>query len=193
MARRTPEERAGTAEKSVRRIKRKYKQTLSKDKKFALGEKEHAKEMTIVLKLAGYSHNQIGSVIGISRGQVAELLKEPGTAERLEKLRKSLPAAALDLLHGYTIEAVQAIVDVLRKTEDDALILKAASEILDRAGIGKVSKGEQHNVNENKTTFGTDDRTLDALRQLPPDKQEEAAVMMEQFEQFLADAAKGDK
>jgi hypothetical protein len=190
LPRRTPEERAGVAEKSVKRIKRKYKVALNKDKRFALGEKEHAREMAIVLKLAGYSHNQIGSVVGISRGQVADMLKEPDTAEKFERLRANLPAAALDLLHGYTIEAVQAIVDVLRKTDDDALILKAAAEILDRAGIGKVSKGEQHKVLETKTTISTDDNMLDALRSLPPEKQEEAAQMIEQLENFLTDESK---
>ena len=191
--RRTPEDRAGVAEKSVKRIKRRYKINLSKDKKFALGEREHAREMAIVLKLAGYSHNQIGSVIGISRGQVSDMLKEPDIAERIQMLRENLPSAALDLLHGYTIEAVQAIVDVLRKTDDDALILKAASEILDRAGIGKVSKSEQHRTNESKATFSTDDETLDALRQLPPEKQEEAAQMMEKLENFLSNSVKDEK
>jgi len=193
LPRRTPEDRAGIAEKSVKRIKRKYKVNLKNSKPFALGEKEHAREMAIVLKLAGYSHNQIGSVIGISRGQVKEMLSEPDTAERLEKLRSSLPAAALDLLHGYTIEAVQAILDVLRTTEDDALILKAAAEILDRAGIGKVSKSEQHRTDETKSTFTTDEKTLEALRQLPPEKQEEAAQMMEQLESFLASETKDEK
>ena len=193
MARRsTPEERAGTAEKSVRRIKRQYKVALSKPKRYALGEKEHIADMVIVLKLAQYSNNQIGSVVNISRGQVAEILSQPETAERLLTLRSNLPAAALDLLHGYSIEAVQAIVDVMRSTEDDGLILKAASEILDRAGIAKVSKSEGtvHQTRENKLTIGADQDMTDQLRSLSPELQEQAAAMMENFENFLLDATK---
>lgn len=191
----TPEERADSAQKSVKRIKRKYKVALSKPKKYAPGEREHLIDMVIVLKLGGYSNNQIGSVVGISRGQVKEVLEEPKTAERLLELRNNLPSAALDLLHGYSIEAVQAIADVMRGTEDDGLILKAAAEILDRVGIGKVSKSEReiHNTNENKFTVGAEEGLLESLRQLPPDRQEEAAVMIEQIESFIAESVQEEE
>jgi hypothetical protein len=189
-ARRTPEERADANKTSVKRIRRKYKVALNKKKVYAPGEREHLADMVIVLKLGGYSNNQIGSSVGISRGQVKELLDEPKTAERLTELRRNLPGAALDLLHGYSIEAVQAIADVMRGTEDDGLILKAAAEILDRVGIGKVSKSQSeiHNTNENKLTVGAEEGLLESLRQLPPDQQEEAAVMIENLEQFITES-----
>lgn len=191
---RTPEERADANKKSVKRIRRKYKVALNKKKVYTPGEREHLTDMVIVLKLGGYSNTQIGSTVGISRGQVKELLEEPKTAERLLTLRTNLPGAALDLLHGYSIEAVQAIADVMRATEDDALILKAAAEILDRVGIAKVSKSERdiHNTNENRLTVGAEEGLLESLRQLPPDRQEEAAQMIEQIEKFVADSIEGE-
>ena len=194
-ARRTPEERAELQQKSVKRIRRRYKVALNKKKVYSPGEREHLIDMVIVLKLGGYSNNQIGSSVGISRGQVKEILDEAKTAERLLDLRNNLPSAALDLLHGYSIEAVQAIADVMRSTEDDALILKAAAEILDRVGIGKVSKSEReiHNLNENKMTIGAEEGLLDSLRELPPDRQEEAAQMIEQLENFVADSIQGEE
>jgi hypothetical protein len=194
-ARRTPEERAEIQKKSVKRIRRRYKVALNKKKVYSPGEREHLIDMVIVLKLGGYSNNQIGSSVGISRGQVKEILEEPKTAERLLDLRTNLPSAALDLLHGYSIEAVQAIADVMRSTEDDALILKAAAEILDRVGIAKVSKAEReiHNMNENRMTIGTEEGLLDSLRELPPDRQEEAAQMIEQLENFVAESIQGEE
>ena len=191
--RRTPEDRAELQQKSVKRIRRKYKVALNKKKVYSPGEREHLIDMVIVLKLGGYSNNQIGSSVGISRGQVKEILEEPKTAERILDLRQNLPGAAFDLLHGYSIEAVQAIADVMRSTEDDALILKAAAEILDRVGIGKVSKSEReiHNLNENKLTVGAEEGLLDSLRELPPDRQEEAAQMIEQLENFVAESIEG--
>lgn len=187
---RTPEERSELQQKSVKRIRRKYKVAMNKRKVYAPGEREHMIDMVIVLKLGGYSNTQIGSTVGISRGQVKELLDEPKVAERLTTLRTNLPGAALDLLHGYSIEAVQAIADVMRGTEDDGLILKAAAEILDRVGIGKVSKSEReiHNTNENKLTVGTEEGLLESLRQLPPDRQEEAAKMIEEIESYVAES-----
>lgn len=194
-ARRTPEERAELQQKSVKRIRRRYKVALNKKKVYSPGEREHLIDMVIVLKLGGYSNNQIGSSVGISRGQVKEILEEPKTAERLLDLRNNLPGAALDLLHGYSIEAVQAIADVMRSTEDDALILKAAAEILDRVGIAKVSKAEReiHNTNENKFTVGAEEGLLESLRELPPDRQEEAAQMIEQLENFVAESIQGEE
>jgi hypothetical protein len=195
MARRTPEDRASANVESVKRVRRRYKKQMNVKSMITPGEKAHIKDMVIVLKLSRYSNTQIGSVVGISRGQVKEMLEEVDIAERLVSLRTNLPGAALELLQGYTIEAVQAIVDVLRVSQDDKIVLQAAGEILDRTGVAKVSKSEGviHKTNENKTTIGADGDLLESLRQLSPEKQEEAAVMIENLEGFLAEATKQEE
>jgi len=149
--------------------------------------------MVIVLKLSGYTHNQIGQSVGISRGQVGAILKEATVAERITKLRVNLPQAALDLMHTYSIEAVQTIVDVMRTETDWKARLQSAGEILDRGGLPKVSRSEGKSsiTKEEKTTFSTDENVLAKLRELPPEKQEEAAQMIEQVEDFLHKATEG--
>ena len=183
-----PAKRAADAKREIRHVQRKYKQNLKTRRKFLPGEEEYVADTVIVLKLAGYTGSQIGRVVGISRGQVRELLARPDVSEKLLKLRESLPAASLELLQGYMIEAVQAIVDVMRTSGDNKLILQAAGEILDRAGLPKASKQERNTVNEEKITI-TDDGIVDRLRQLPPEKQEEAAQIVEQLEMMLAETA----
>ena len=155
-------------------------------KRYAPGEENFIVDMVIVLSLGGFSRTQMAKTIGISKGQVKEALEIPEVAERLIELRSRLPQAALDLLHSYLIEAVQAIVDVLRTSTRDEMILKAAGEILDRGGVSKASRSEQdiHKVEETKTTFSSD-AMVDAIRQLPPEKQEEAAQMIEDLEKHL--------
>ena len=191
MPRRTPEDRASATKESVKRVRRRYKKKMNVKSTILPGEKQYIKDMVVVLKLSRYSNTQIGSVVGISRGQVKEFLKESDVAERLQSLQENLPGAALELLQSYSIEAVQAIVDVLRSSTDDSMVLKAASEILDRTGVAKVSKSEAnvHNVNENKTTIGADADTLEQLRSLPPEKQEEFAQLFEDLEKTLQDEA----
>jgi hypothetical protein len=83
------------------------------------------------------------------------------------------------------LEAVQAVADVMRSSESDDMILKAAGDILDRGGVPKSSRGERKVITEDKITIGTEEGLLEALRQLPPDKQEEAAQMIENVENFL--------
>jgi hypothetical protein len=86
------------------------------------------------------------------------------------------------------IEAVQALVDVMRRTDDDKYILQAAGEILDRAGLPKASRQERHQVNEERTTF-TDEGMVERLREAPVEVQERAAQMIEQLESLLTESA----
>lgn len=184
-ARTTPVKRAAAAKREIAGVKRRYKQNMNVRRKLLPGEAEHVADMVIVLKLAGYTGSQIGSTIGISRGQVREILGQPEVAEKLLLLRSALPQAALDLLQGYMIEAVQSVVNVLRTTPDDKLVLQAAAEILDRAGLPKASKQERHSVNEDRTTI-TDDGIVERLRKASPEVQEEAAQIIERLEVLLA-------
>lgn len=184
----TPNKRAGESKQEAMRVRRRYKKNLLKSRKILPGERDHVIDMVLVMKLAGYTNTQIGRVIGISRNQVAEVLADPQVAEKLALLRSKLPQAALDLLEGYMIEAVQAIVDVMRSSEDDKLVLQAAAEVLDRAGLPKASKQERHNVNEEAITV-TDDGIVEKLREASPEVQEEAAQLVERLEALLASSA----
>jgi len=181
-----PEARKQVLEDQRKRVRRKYKTNLKKRKKFITGEEDYVKEMIVVLKIAGYSNSQIGSIVGVSRGQVKLLLSKPDAQELLLVLREKLPEAALALLQSYSIEAVQSIVGVMRSSTDDTVILKAASEVLDRAGLPKMSKSEAniHKTQEYKTTL-SDEGIVDRLRQLPPELQEQAAQMVENIEKLL--------
>jgi hypothetical protein len=143
--------------------------------------------MVLVLKLVNYSNTQIGQIVGISRNQVAAMLAEPSVAERLEELQKNLAGAAYDLLQTYLIEAVQTLVDVMRTETDNMIVLKAAAEILDRAGMPKASRTESKvdKTNTQETKLTADEEMMAAFRELPPEKQEEAAQMIEGIQDFL--------
>lgn len=181
----TPDARASEGKKEIARVRRKYKVNTKTNRKLLPGEIPHVEAMVCVLKLAGYSGRQMSQVIGISRAQVAEILADPKVQNQIVELRARIPSAAIELLQGYMIEAVQAIVDVMRTTDDDKLVIMAASEILDRAGVPKASRQERHNVNEDRTTF-TDDGIVEKLRKASPEVQEEAAQIIERLETLLA-------
>lgn len=174
--------------KELVRIRRKYKTNTRSRKKYVNGEEDAISVNVAVLKIAGYSNIQISRVIGISRGQVAEILLKPFVQSLLVDLRLNLSDAALDLLQSYTIEAVQAIADVMRTSSDDKVVIQAAGDILDRAGLPKTSRSEKKTEHEETYNF-TDDGIVEAIRQLPPEKQEEAAQMIESLEEFLSQHA----
>lgn len=170
------------------RVRRRYKKNVNKQSRLLPGEIPAVQNMVAVLHIAHYPKVQIARIIGISKQQVTEFLEDPGVNEMIVTLRAGLPSAALDLMEGYMIEAVQAIVDVMRSSQDDAVVLRAASDILDRTGLAKISKRETHNTNEEQTTI-TDDGLLERLREASPEIQEQAAQMIEGLENLLVKAA----
>lgn len=184
----TPNKRAGESKNEIKRVRRAYKQNVLKSRKILPGEQDHVINMVLVMKLAGYTQTQMARVIGISRNQVKAMLDAPEVNEKLVLLRSALPSAALDLLEGYMIEAVQVIVDIMRTSPDDKISLQAALEVLDRTGLPKASKSERHNINEEQITV-TDDGLVDRLREASPEVQEEAAVLVERLEALLAASA----
>lgn len=171
--------------KEVMKVRRRYKKNIKRNAVIRPGEREFILATVCTLKLARYPNTQIAKIIGISRQQVAELLDDPQVAERLIKIQENLPAAALEIMEGYSIEAVQALVDVMRTTDDDNYRIKAATEILDRTGIPKVSRQERKTEHEENVNI-TDDGLLDKLRGAPPEVQEEAAQIIESLETLLA-------
>ena len=193
MARRNIPAAQEAIDKDRRRVRRRYKTDLTKRKRYAPGEEDFIFDMAIVLTLAGFSRTQIARTVGISKGQIKKILEMPNVAERIVQLRKSLPQASLDLIHSYMIEAVQAIVDVMRTSKRDEMVLKAAGDILDRGGAAKASRTEHdvHQVNESRNTFSSDGM-VEAIRQLPPEAQEQAAQMIENLEEFLNSEAQTD-
>lgn len=184
----TPNRRASEAKKDVDRVRRRYKKNVNRQARLLPGEIPAVKNMVAILHVAHYPKTQIARIIGISRDQVSEFLNSPEVAEMVVTIRDGLPTAALELMEGYMIEAVQAIVDVMRVSTDDAVVLRAASEILDRTGLPKVSKQERNQTIEERTTF-TDDGIVEMLREAPVEVQEQAAQMIEQLEGLLTKAA----
>lgn len=179
-----PEVRAKAKSRESDKIRRRYKKNVALSRKFLPGEHEHVIDICVVLRLAGYEKQQIARILNVSLTQVAELLNEPEVTEKLVTLRAALPAAALDLLQDYMIEAVQTLVDIMRSADDDKIVLQAAGEILDRAGLGKATRQERHQINESRTVF-TDDGILEQLRKASPEVQEQAAQVIEQLENLL--------
>lgn len=172
-------------------VRRRNSRKVNIRRKLLPGERVHVEEQVAVLRISGYNNTQIAKVTGISRGQVGEILQEAHVIELVNEMRLVLTKAAQNLLEHSLVEAVQALVNILRTSKDEQNVIKAAGEILDRGGLPKLSRQEQRREIENKTTF-TDDGIVDLIRQLPPEQQEEAAQMIEGLQKFLTNAIEGE-
>ncbi len=182
----TPEERAASLQAQTSRVRKRYKANVNTRRKFTFdGETELVKDMVVVLKLSNYTHTQIASIVGVSRGQVREILSDGNVQKKLISLRERLPQAALELGRAYLIEAVQAVVHIMRTETDNTLVLSAAKELFDRFGIPKVSRSEQKTEIEDSSHPVTP-TLMDKLREASPDVQVKAAELQEMFEEGLS-------
>lgn len=183
---RRPEDRNSVIDQGRKRVRRKYKLNPKKRRVvFEQGEENHLKTIAVILKVAGFTHSQIGASVGVTRGQIGDWLNEPKTKQLFLDTLDAIPAAAKELLQTYSIEAVHAIADVMRSSTDDKMILEAAKDILDRSGLPKATKSEIDRQDTKKLEFGVNSEDLTALRDLPPHLQEEAAQLMEDLENSL--------
>lgn len=182
------ERRVAHQKKEVAKIRRRYKKDIHKNVKLLPVEREYVGHMVVVLKVAGYSRSQIARVAGVSKKQVTEYLADPNITEMITLLRANLPAAAIDLMQGYLLEGVLVLVEIMRNETDAATRIKAVQELFDRGGLPKASRQERHEIAEERTTF-FDDGLVDRLREAPIEVQEQAAQMIEKFNELLTQHA----
>lgn len=185
---RVPDEKAASLKKATDKARKRYKVNITKRRKFTFeGEQDLVKDMIVVLKLANYSNSQIAMIVGISRKQVAVFLEDGNVQKQYMALKSRLPQAALELGRAYLIEAVEAVVHVMRTTEDEGLILKAASEIFDRFGIPKSSRVETSPEPGEEDENSINDPTLmDRLRKASPETQDAVAQLTDAFHDGIA-------
>lgn len=190
MANKTPEERSELLQKTERKARRTYRKA-TKRRAMDAEQIQFAKDIIVPLKVVGgYSNLQIGLIVGISKGQVAELLKDENLQRRIVKLKADLPKAALDLMQVYLIEAVQAVVHVMRTSKDNTEVLKAAAEIFDRAGMPKFTKSEQ--TSKLDVTEPDEHDVFQKLREASPEVQAKAAELRDFFEDGLRTLLTGE-
>lgn len=180
----TPTRRAAAVKKDIDRVQRKFRKNTSKRARLLPAEVPHVEQMVVVLKLANYSRVDMAKIIGISRDQVREILEKPQINEEIAILRKKIPAAALELLEGYMIEAVVVLAEEMRSATESRWRIAAAESVLDRGGVIKVSKQER--IERTEETINVDTGgILEKLREAPPEIQEKAAQAIEELESLL--------
>lgn len=182
---------------SLRRMdssaQKKYKVNLKSRSRVDLPKEQEILEDTIVvLKVAHYSNMQIAKIVGLSRGQVAEILKSPNVERRVATLGAKLPQAALNQIQNFMIEAVMWIIHVGRANlgpdGDHSLVLRAADQLLDRGGTPKVSRNERKEESQGMLDHigrGGHEDVFSEIGNLSPELQERAAQLYDALEDGL--------
>jgi hypothetical protein len=178
----TPEERSEIVAKAHRKAKKNYRLNTKRDRKdISDDEITIIKDMLVSLRLVGYTPSQCAAIVGMSKGQVKEIVNDHNFKSRLASLQTKLPEAAVNLGRAYLVEGVMAVVHVMRTETDNALVLRAAAELFDRFGIPKVSKTEAKIDTPTSQGDEINDQLMNKLRGAPPEIQEKVAALQESF------------
>lgn len=155
---------------------------------------EYQKGVAVVLRISGFTYKEIALIVNSHPDSIKRWFQDPKVQEDYNEMKLAVTKAGRRLLEAYVIEAIEGIHHVLRTAENPKFILDAASEILDRAGLAKVSRNEkkvEHEHEHKLTEKGTP--LLERLREAPPEIQEKAAQGIEELEQMLETAMNKNK
>jgi hypothetical protein len=189
----TPEERSEILEKANSKARRGYNKNTKRKAKLEDLDIAIVKDQLVALKvIGGYSNTQCAMIIGISKGQCKEIVADPNFKSHIEAVKKNLPQAALNLGRAYLVEAVQAVVHVMRTEHDNALVLKAAAEIFDRFGIPKVSRSESK-IDTTQPEAEIPNDVMTQLKQARPEVQAQIADLHEGFLEGVTQILEGGK
>lgn len=151
------------------------------------GEENYKKNMAIFLKIGipGISHTDIAARLGETKSTVRKwFYEDPYVIDQYQFIQNNLKDSALELLEFYAIEAIETLV-LLMRFGSEKLMKESAVELLDRIGIAKISKSEVDTTSHRKHEWEDQSEMLEKIRQLPPEKQEEAIAGLEKLQQLL--------
>ncbi len=152
------------------------------------GELAHQKNLAVFLKIANprMSFLDIGNQIGETKNAVKKWFREDADVrEQFEYVSSHLKSSSIELLESFSMEAVMTLVTVMRYAEPK-LMKEAATEILDRIGVAKLSKSEVESRSVKSHEWSDHDEMVKEIRQLPPEHQEQYVELMEGIQQLLS-------
>lgn len=195
-----PRREENTVEAVRQGIKRRYKTGAShgssrKSKKaedeneFTKSDLEWKRACAAFLKASDYSYSYIADNLGVTKRMVKTWFEDETMQKRVESIRADMISGAISLGQTYTIEAVEGIAEIARRTDDDNIALRAWNDLLDRFGIAKVSKS-QSVATKRKEVAITDGGLLEKIEGMPLETQQALAALAEEAETMIQ-AAKG--
>jgi hypothetical protein len=150
-------------------------------------ERARRQNLAVVLRSAGYSYRSIAASVGVQQKTVGDWFNKDKRVRQLyDDLMVDVLQNGRELLQAIALKSMEVLYEILEEETDNKIRLDAAKEGLDRGGYPKESRKEQvgHHTVEQRTTFGALPEVA-ALRELPVEKQEEAAQLIERLEEML--------
>lgn len=102
-----------------------------------------------ILLAQGFRNAEIAEITGYSESRVSTIKNDPRAAAVIVEAEQEFMSSLGDVaskIEALAHEAVDAAADVMRETRDDAVKLRGAFGLMDRAGYGKIQKNMNLNA-----------------------------------------------
>lgn len=148
-------------------------------------ERNLKQEMLCYLVAAGMSRTYCADALGVARSTITGWLDddELKLRERAAALNDNMLKAGVNMIQTYVLEIIEALMDIFRTTQDEAVAVKIGFEMLDRLGISKIQKVEANRrvTQTHEVEFSDKRGVISAVKNAPPEVQSAMAEMAERM------------
>lgn len=146
------------------------------------------KDYAAMLKAVGYSYRYIGDTISVRAGLVKQWILEEDQQKKIAIVQADIVSGAADHLRRHAIELSEMLLELARRTTDDAVKLKAIESGLDRVGLSKVNKSESVVTKNERTEHDFSADLFERIEALPFETQEKILDMAKEMDALVEEA-----
>lgn len=153
-----------------------------------VAELEYAKTYSAILKATGHSWRYISDTLNIQTGLVKAWADDENWQAIVAKVSSDIVDGGVTLLNNATVDLVEMLLDLARRTTDDSVKLRAIESGLDRVGVTKINKSESKVTRSDRVETDLSPGFFDRFEALPLESQRKMAELMSEAEKVFEEA-----
>lgn len=147
-----------------------------------------AQAYAAALKAVGYSWRYISDTINIQTSLVKAWADEEDWRSMVTKVASDVVDGGVENLRRASMELTEMLLELARRTTDDAVKLRAIESGLDRVGIAKVNKSESIVRKRDETEHSLSSELVDRMEGLPLNTQQRLAELAVEMDELISSA-----
>lgn len=151
------------------------------------------KDYASCLKAVGYSNRYIGNTINVRAGLVKDWLSQEEQQQKIATVQADIVSGGAEHLRRHAVELAEMLLELARRTTDDAVKLRAIESGLDRVGLAKVNKSESIVTKTEREEHDLSSSLFEKLEGLPIDTQRKLAEMAVEMDAMIEEGRGRDK
>jgi hypothetical protein len=151
-------------------------------------ELQFARVYSATLKATGWSWRYISDTVNIQGSLVKAWADDPEWIAMVEKVAGDIVEGSVEHLKRHSIDLTEMLLELARKTTDDAVKLRAIESGLDRVGVTKVNKSESIVTKKDQQEHSLAADLFERMEGLPLETQQKIAALATELDELVTSA-----